>query len=80
MCGLLKKYKKIEMSEHHDVCLAVFNLVISKVSTVLSHHPAKFEVNRSNSLVAIDKNAFLQHPTTDATSCHHRCHITSNLP
>ena len=50
------------MSEHHDVCLAVFNLVISKVSPRLSHHPAKFEVNRSNSLVAIAKNAFCNIP------------------
>jgi hypothetical protein len=80
MCGLLKNTKKLKIAEHHDACLAVFYLVISKVSPAFTHHPAKFEVNRSNGLVAIAKIAFLKHTTTDATSCHHRCHITSNLP
>ena len=75
-----KNTKKLEIAEHHDACHAVFYLVISKVSPGLSHHPAKFEVNRCNGLVAIAKNKFLQHTMTDATSCHHRCHITSNLP
>ena len=80
MCGLKKKTKKLEIAEHHDACVAVFYLVISKVSPGLTHHPAKFEVNRCNGLVAIAKNKFLQHTMTDATSCTHRCHITSNLP
>ena len=48
MYGLKKNIKKLEIAVHHDAGLAVIYLVIRKVSPGLSHHPAKFEVNRSN--------------------------------
>ena len=65
---LKKNIKTLEIAVNHDAGLAVTYLVIRKVSPGLLHHPAKFEVNRSNGSVAIAKKTFLQHPTTDAKS------------